>query len=142
MTSLLRTNGDTTCLLDRRRREHAEITDRILHRCSFLERDDRALLESIYSDHVPIVRLAAVRQQSPRQLRRHVRRLIERLLEPRTAFVISRRDRWNGERWAVARSCLICGRDLRGVAKDLGLSLHRVRKHVDAVRALCEETRV
>ncbi len=126
-------------LLDRRRLEHQTLAERILHRCELLEPADRALLESIYSDHVPIARLARVRGQSPRQVRRRVKRLIERLLCPTTDFVLARRREWEKQRWQAARLHLVAGRGLAETARDLGLTLHTVRKHVEAVRTLYEQ---
>ncbi|MFG0253190.1 MAG: hypothetical protein ACF8NJ_09985 [Phycisphaerales bacterium JB038] len=125
-------------LLDCRRRDRRALTERILLRAEWLEPADRALLESVYADQVPIARLARLRGHSPQRLRRRVRKLVGQLLAPSTSYVLSRRSDWGRERWQVACKHLVAGRDLRRTAADLGLTLHTVRKHVEAVRTLFE----
>jgi hypothetical protein len=124
---------------NRRRRAMGDQTDRLLHRSMLLDREDQALIVSVYRDHVPIPRLAAIRNESTRQVRRRIQRLSDRLLTPRTSYLLARKHAWEHERWAAAQRCLVAGHGMRRVADDLGISLHRVRKHVDAVRTLFDE---
>ncbi len=132
-----RQNGDES-LLERRRRDREALTERVLMRAEWLEPADRALLESVYGDHVPIPRLARLRGQAPRRLRRRVQTLVERLLAPKTSYVLARGGDWSRERWRVACKYVVAGRGLRGTADDLGLTLYAVRKHMEAVRTLYE----
>jgi DNA-directed RNA polymerase specialized sigma24 family protein len=46
------------------------------------------------------------------------------------------RDQWSAECQAVAERIWLRGFTGREAARDLGLSLHRVRQHVAAVRAV------
>ncbi|HEB61116.1 MAG TPA: hypothetical protein ENJ06_04755 [Phycisphaeraceae bacterium] len=139
MSSVISNRGEVSGLFDRRRREHAELRERILHRCELLEPVDRALLESVYERDMPIVRLAEIRGEPPWRLRRRVRMLVRRLLSPLATFIIANEGNWEPERWQVARRHLLAGCEMRRTAKELGLTLHRVRQHVYAVRTLMRE---
>jgi ABC-type lipoprotein export system ATPase subunit len=68
--------------------------------------------------------------------RRRLRRLIERALSPRFAFVVAHRASLGATRRRVAMACIVQGRSLREASGMLGLSLHAVRRHIDAVEAL------
>ena len=68
--------------------------------------------------------------------RRRLRRLETRLASDRFAFVIARRNSWATTRRRVAVTCVLHGRSLRQASRELGISLHTVRRHVEAVEAM------
>jgi len=127
----------------RTRREHAEA---ITGRAAWLPADDRELVEAVFAHGRSVA--AYVRTQRERGLRpgltertarRRLRRLIQRLASPRFAFVIDQRRHWGATRRRVAMACVVQGLSLRQAARALGLSLHAVRRHMDAVDALYTE---
>ncbi|USN99697.1 MAG: hypothetical protein H6810_03290 [Phycisphaeraceae bacterium] len=73
---------------------------------------------------------------SARTERRRLRRLVTRVLSPRFAFVIASRRAWAPTRRRVAMACVVQGLSMREAGAALGLSLHSVRRQMDAVEAL------
>lgn len=74
-----------------------------------------------------------------RRVRARVRALVERALSPMFVFVASRQADWTPTRRRVAQAVYLHGMTLREAASALGVSLHVVRRHADAVRTLAEE---
>lgn len=126
----------------RTRREHAEM---LAERAAFLPAHDRELVEAVYHEGLSVA--GYVRRQRDRDIvrwteraaRRRLRRLVERLASPRFVFVLGARSSWPLTRRRVAVAVVIQGRSLRETARSLGLSLHAVRRHIDAVEALYTE---
>jgi DNA-directed RNA polymerase specialized sigma24 family protein len=82
-----------------------------------------------------------VRVSSPaallaRALRRRVRQLAARLLEPKFVFVMREMRDWPTSRRAVAEAVVLHGLSLREAAAALSMSLHAVRREHAAVHAL------
>ena len=125
---------------DLRRRHRRDMVDRVLAAAAHLPDEDRLLVEAVYRDGRSVVDLATISGAEPRTLRRHIRRLIARVLSPRYAFVALHAPDWSPTRRRVASACVLAGRSLRAASADLSLSLHAVRRHHDAVNALYEAT--
>ncbi len=123
---------------DLRRRRRRDLVERIVERADLLAPADRALVHAHYRDGRSVVEIARLRGGSPRSLRRRLKRLVERELDPLFAFVARRRASWSHTRRRVATSLMLEGRSMRETGQRLGLSLHTVRRHHDAVRALYE----
>lgn len=121
---------------DLRRRRKAELVEALAARAEGLGEADRALVLAAYRDGKRAVELAPLVGQGPRQIRRRLRGLVERLMSREYACVLSRRERWTPIRRRVADACVLRGRSLRVAARELGMSLHAVRRHRDAVLAL------
>ncbi|MEZ6242702.1 MAG: hypothetical protein R3B57_06625 [Phycisphaerales bacterium] len=109
-----------------------------MERSDLLSPADRALVHAHYRDGRSVVEIARLGGGSPRSLRRRLKRVVERELDPLFAFVARRRGSWSGTRRRVATSLVLEGRSMRETGERLGLSLHTVRRHHDAVRALFE----
>jgi hypothetical protein len=140
------------------RRQHAE---RLVQRARWLQPADRALIEAVYAEGLSVaayVRRCRARQTEPvpsagvdfgddaiglemrsRLARRRLRRLVERLLSDRFVFVTARWEDWTTTRRRVAAACVVQGRSMRAASRDLGLSLHTVRRHMQAIEALVAE---
>lgn len=153
-------------IADMRRRRNAEAAELVVRRAEFLAPEDRALLRAIYADGLSISQVALLRQTAPttntlaaqgsdttpasgavsrpgvagaRRVRARVRALVERALSPMFVFVASRQADWTPTRRRVAQAVYLHGMTLREAASALGVSLHVVRRHADAVRTLAEE---
>ena len=119
---------------DLRRRRRAELADHLLERAAWLPDADRQLIDAVYRRGQTAVELGALLGLPARSVRRRVKRLVERLLDPRTAFVATRRDQWPRTRRIVAERVVLRGQSMRAVARELAISLHAVRRQVDAIQ--------
>ncbi len=124
--------------LDLRRKRQRDLVEVIALRAELLPPRDRALVEAIYREGASAKEVALLAGVSPRSVRRRLRALVQRMLEPRFVFVARSRDAWPRQRRAVATACVLHGLSLREAAKALGLSLHCVRRHMQAVQTLFE----
>jgi len=119
-------------------RDHAEI---IAARAEHILPEDRDLIRAVFADGMPVSTLARLTGVDPRGLRRRVRALARRVLSDRFVFVLRSRSGWPATRRRVATACVLQGRSLRATARHLRLTLHAVRRHMDAVNALYDESR-
>ena len=135
----------------------------LVERAGWLPTADRALVEAVYGEGLTViafVRRCLDRGIAPvdrtalsiteggdasgsleawtRVARRRLRRLVARLESDRFMLVVGRRNAWATTRRRVAVTCVLQGRSLRQASRDLGLSLHTVRRHMEAVEAACE----
>lgn len=115
--------------------------EQLVERAVHLPPDDRALIQAVYGDGKNVAEIARLAREDPRSLRRRVRRIVKRLAAPEYAFVVLQASRWSRTRRRVAEVCILHGRSMRTAATELNLSLHTVRRHHDAVRALFDEYR-
>ncbi|MCB9847030.1 MAG: hypothetical protein H6814_01310 [Phycisphaeraceae bacterium] len=128
-------------LFDRRRRQCRDLAEALVARAEYLLPEDRALLTAIYRDGASAREVALLSGATPRSIRRRIRALAQRALDPRFAFVIVHRDAWPPTRRRVATELTLHGRPLRETARLLNLTLHTVRRHADAVRVMYEAAR-
>lgn len=139
--------GDPADLRRKRRRAFA---DRMLALSAHLPDHDRTLIEASFRDSLRVVELAAlvcVREPTDTQvraMRRRIRMLVRRLLNPRFEFVVRAlanaegipRAPWSPLRARVAREFYLQGRTMRAIAADTRESFYSIRRHRDAVEAL------
>lgn len=78
---------------DLRRRDARRNAEQIAGRAQFLPRHERCMITAFYEQGRNIAELAALSGQSPRSLRREVRRILARLTSPEFAFVAVNLDR-------------------------------------------------
>lgn len=126
---------------DLRRRAPRELADLLARRSEWLLPEDRALIQALYVENLTARHVAQLRGTSPRSVRRRVHAIVQRLLSPRYEFVARRLERWSPTRARVARACVLEGQTLRAAAERLNVSLHTVRRHMDAVAAQHEALR-
>ncbi|MFG0326942.1 MAG: hypothetical protein ACF8SC_06710 [Phycisphaerales bacterium JB037] len=120
---------------DLRRRRRRDLAEAILDRASWLPPDDRALIEAVYRDGRSAREVAALAGTTPRIVRTRLRRVVTRVMSDRFRFVVLARSSWTRTRRLVAESCVLCGRSMRQAAEELGVTLHTVRRHVQAIDA-------
>ena len=125
-------------VFDRRRRQGRDIAESLVARAEYLLPKDRALINAIYRDGSSAREVASLTDATPRAVRRRIRSLAQRVLDPRFAFVIIHREQWPPTRRKVATETILHGLPLRAAAKSLDLSLHTVRRHADAIRVMYE----
>lgn len=123
---------------DLRRSTTRPLIDSIRDRSRHLPPPEQALICEVFEHGRPIAVVAESRGEDPRKLARRVRRITGRLLDPRFVFVAEHRARWRPTQREVASLCVIEGLSIRQAATKLNLSPHTVRKHKEAIDALCE----
>lgn len=133
-----RRSFDPDAAADLRRRKRRDLSDHLLLRAEWLEPSERALVEAVYRDGRSAIELAALAGRTPRSMRRRLRRIVRRVLAPEFVFVAQRRSRWTASRRRVADACILHGRSMREAATELGLTLHTIRRHMEAIRAQIE----
>lgn len=115
-----------------------------MDRATHLPEQDRYLIEGVFRDGRPISDLAAMWREhpaagrAPRSLRRRLHRLVDRLLSPRFEVVASLNHTWGPTRKRIATACVLHGLSTRQAADHLGVSLHTVRRQIDAINAICD----
>lgn len=129
--------------LDLRRGVRRDLAEVLMSRATLLSELDRYLVQGVFRDGRPLTELAALWEgdgpgprPTPKALRRRLRRLVERVLSPRFEFVAAHRHRWPPTRRRVATACVLHGLSCREAADKLRLSIHLVRRHMDAVETV------
>lgn len=113
----------------------------LIERAEHLLADDRALIRTVYGQGLSVRAVAELRREPARAVRRRVRQLVSRMLSERFMLVVRRREQWPPTRRRVATACVLQGLPLRAASESLRLSLHTVRRHMEAVNALSESGR-
>jgi DNA-directed RNA polymerase specialized sigma24 family protein len=138
LPSTLNARNDVERASDLRRRHARRLIEHIVAAAAVLPDQERLLIETTYGDGKRLTDIARLRGDDPRTLRRRVRGIVRRMLDPEFGFVASRRAEWPRTRRLVAERCVLQGVSLRDAATTLGISLHTVRRHRDAIRALAD----
>jgi len=133
------------------RRGHIHLEPHILTRAAWLPAPDHALLTAYYDAGLTIQRIADMLHLPPRTAARRLRILAERIRSPqfltvahaahpdpelRALFGPPDPDLWPPTRRRVADAIYIRGLNMRAASRELRLSLHTVRRHNDAIRAI------
>jgi DNA-directed RNA polymerase specialized sigma24 family protein len=114
------------------------LIERLLDHATSLDESDAALVRSVYDNGLSATQLARALRQRPRMVRARVHRLIMRISSPAFQFVAREKDRWPPRRRQVAECIVLRARTQRQTARDLGISLHEVRKHLAHITALMD----
>ena len=109
--------------------------DRIRHLAPYLPPADRALVEQVYAQGLPVASVARAAGVSPKRLNRRLSRTLNRLRQPLFRFVATRGELLPREVAATARYVVLQGCPLRETAERTGQTLHRVRQHMETVKA-------
>lgn len=123
---------------DLRRAVTADAASVIADRAEWCIPDERALIHAMYRQGLSALQIAQIRGVPARIIRRRLKAIIARLTSHRFVFVLRHRDQWTPTRRRVATSVILQGRSLRQTAALLSISLHAVRRQMDAINAMCE----
>lgn len=122
----------------RRRQVLRSRGEAVLARARHLPGRDRALVEALVIRGEPAALIARLLGVGPKSVQRRADRLVRRLASPGFAFIAARLGRMPALRRSVAVMVLLHGRTQRDAAKELGVSIHEVRRHVVSLKAQCE----
>ncbi|MEM1330393.1 MAG: hypothetical protein AAGG07_07515 [Planctomycetota bacterium] len=123
---------------DLRRRRRADTARRLVELADPLPEHERALVRHVFDQGRPVTELAALLGEPVRRVRLRIRKLVDRLTDPRFSFVLARSRDWPSSRRSIAEACFVRGESMREASDRLGMSLHTVRRHRDAVEAMFE----
>lgn len=126
-----------------KRGRRRDIAAALVERADALPDPDRALILAIYAQGRSVMDVTRDDTTSPGTLvvraactRRRVRALARRLLDPTFELVRMRSELWPPVMGRVGRACILEGLSMRQASQRLGVSVHTVRTHVHAIRAL------
>ncbi|MEO1534142.1 MAG: hypothetical protein AAFS11_01085 [Planctomycetota bacterium] len=125
---------------DLRRRQSRAQTDELRQRARFLDRGEQRLLADLFEAGLPCSTIAAELGRDPRTVRRQIRGITKRLLDPRFEFVTERAETWQPTRRRIAECLYVHGKCLRKTAQQVGTTLYNVRRHRDAIEAMFESS--
>lgn len=131
-----RSSPPTIESLDLRRRPTLDLNDRLLIRSRWLAPEDRELIRMHFGAGHSATSLARLRNEPPRRVRTRLRRLAVRMCSMRFELVMRRRRSWPRRRRLVSGAVVLQGRTLRQAQRDLGLTLHQVRREMAVVDAM------
>jgi hypothetical protein len=123
--------------MDLRKRREDSLTDLIVRRAHWLNPADCELILATFRDGRSASSIADLVGGCPRQIRRRIKLLVSRLRDPRVAYVVAHHEKWSNSRKAIARSLFIEGKSMRESTDELGVSFYSVRKHREAIDAMC-----
>ncbi len=124
--------------MDLRKKRSDTLTRHIVKRAHWLEPTDRQLVLAMFRDGQSAQSIANRFGGCPRQIRRRIKKLVHRLSDPRIAYVIAHHEKWSKSRRAIAHSLFVQGRSMRETTNELGMSFYSVRKHREAIEAMCQ----
>ncbi|MFM9959188.1 MAG: hypothetical protein ACKVZJ_14080 [Phycisphaerales bacterium] len=130
---------DPAAFTDLRRKRSADEVDRLIHLAQWLPASDRALVLSVFQDHRTTIEAGALSSMTPRNVRKRLRAVVARLLDPSFELVVRCRERWPTIRRRVATAVFLHGRTQRDAAAHLQLTLHAVRFETQLIRALATD---
>jgi len=122
--------------LDLRRKRSGTLSDLLVRRAHWLDAEDRELVLAIFERGQSAAAIGTLTSTPARQIRRRIRQLVARLNDPRVAYVVAHKNSWGRTMQAVGRELFIRGRTMRQVSDTLGITLHSVRKHRDAIETM------
>lgn len=128
---------------DLRRAVPADLARTVADRAHWCMPEERALIDAMYRQGLTATQIAQLRSEPAPAIRRKIRAVVQRVLSPKFVFVLRHRDQWPPMRRRVATACILQGRTLREAAAHLRLSLHAVRRQMDAIAGIfdAEEAR-
>lgn len=124
--------------LDLRRKRRRAMVTRVLDGAEYLPDDERQLLLAVYARGMRVSEVAAMLGEPERPLRRRVRALVRRVLDPAFPVVVARSGQWPRPVRRVAEMVVVEGLSVREVSQRTGESYHTVRQRLTSVRALVD----
>jgi len=118
--------------------ERQKFSDLILHRLSWLEEQDRLLLELVYEkglSYRQIARLTGIRESS---ISRRVRKLTGRLLNRTYSLCLLHRSELSPMQLCIARNRYVLGKSRRDIACQLRITLYSVDRHLQRLEKILE----
>lgn len=130
---------DLSIALDLRRLQPEPVVEAVLTLARHVGRGERMLVEAVLRDGHTLHAMAEMSGERPRALRRRYRRVVQRLIQHRFAFVAAHARTWPDRRRLVGTLHILRGRTIRETARHLGLTEHATRRELSVIDGLLEE---
>lgn len=130
---------DLSIALDLRRLQPEPVVEAVLTLARHVGRGERMLVEAVLRDGHTLHAMAEMSGERPRALRRRYRRVVQRLIQHRFAFVAAHARTWPDRRRLVGTLHILRGRTIRETARCLGLTEHATRRELSVIDGLLEE---
>jgi DNA-directed RNA polymerase specialized sigma24 family protein len=101
----------------------------------FLPPKDRVLAEHVLSQGNRLTTIATLYQRPPRQLQRRAATIIKRISTNMFQFVALQMNTLPAETRATAKYIVLHGLSQRQTSQTIGITIHRVRLHMNTVHA-------
>lgn len=108
----------------------------------YLPRDEGTLITWIYAEGRTRAELAALLKVSRRRLGERVERIVRRMRTPEFALAALHVEHWTGEMRTVAVRCVLGGESSAKVAREMGVSVHAVRRRRAEIAAMAHGARL
>lgn len=122
--------------IDLRRHRIREHSDEIARLAAFLPEHERTPLLMVFRENKTTLEVAALLGKPVRQVRKDVRRLVQRVLSEPYRFVVENRDSWPTRRKRVATLIVVYGLRFREASAQSGDSLYALRREMELVRLM------
>jgi hypothetical protein len=113
---------------DLRRSREQSLPAAVLTWADFLAPADRAVLVSIFRDGQRVKTVAATASMTPDSLRKRIRRLLRRVVDPEFQAIARHLGQFPPESAEIARRCILHGHSVSQVATELRLAPAEVRR--------------
>lgn len=123
------------------RRRNRDLAEEIVARAEHLDPVQRELVRAVFRDGRPAKEIAVLLGAPSRAVRFRLHRIVQRIMTDEYLFVARNIHKWSETRRQVALATFINGLTLRAAAEQLGMSIHAVRRHHQAVIVLYVESR-
>lgn len=110
------------------------IIETLCDRAEMLLPEERVLVHAVYRHGLTVADVARLRGKPRRSVNRQLSRILARLSSAEAQMARRLQGEASSQTAEVTRMVMIQGRTLRDTADACGLTLHQVRKVVDAVR--------
>lgn len=108
-------------------RTSRDLAERLVALAPHLPPEEQALIERLFADGRTAADTARLTGRSARSIRAQAARIMARTADPLFAWVLLHEEALPPSLRAVARGCILHGRPLRAVARELGLTYHQAR---------------
>lgn len=115
--------------------------ERLLEWAEILPPAERSLLRCAYDWGVSSREISLLTGQTPRVIRRRIRAVLKRVNSPAFRTTARLIETFPEPRREIARLVILHGLTQRMAAAKLGITMHRVRRELLAIEAMCEIAR-
>lgn len=136
MTAMQLTSATRADIL-RRGRKRNDI-ERLLNLAAEFAEPDRLLVQQIFQHGMPIRQAARLLNVAESTLHRRLRTLLQRTRDPLFTFVACHQHNLPKHLRPTAKRIVLQGQSLREAADNTQQSLHTIRQHMQAIRALAQ----
>jgi DNA-binding CsgD family transcriptional regulator len=124
--------------IDLRLKRADALNDQLVRRAEWLDAPDKAIVLAMFDEGYSAAEIARLGNLPVRMVRTRIHRLVNRLGDPKVAYVARFCGSWSKTRASIGRSVFLHGKSLRETANELSMSFYLVRRHRESIDAMYE----